>query len=56
MFPTSRLMYWAGVEAIRGLRRRWHGSTRAFHDTLLGHGHVPVCEIETEMVRLGQIG
>ena len=56
MFPGSRLMYWAGVEAIRALRRRWQGDTRAFHDALLSYGHVPACVIEAEMTRLGQLG
>jgi hypothetical protein len=56
MFPGSRLMYWAGVEAIRALRRRWRGGTRDFHDTLLGFGHVPMDAIETEMAREAQIG
>ncbi|WP_419728127.1 DUF885 family protein [Lichenicola sp.] len=55
MFPGSRLMYWAGVEAIRGLRARWTGSTQQFHDTLLGYGHAPVDAIEAEMARAGQL-
>ena len=49
MFPGSRLMYWAGVEAIRALRRRWRGDTRSFHDTLLQFGHVPMAAIEEAM-------
>ncbi len=49
MFPGSRLMYWAGVEAIRALRRRWRGDTRSFHDTLLQFGHVPMAAIEESM-------
>jgi hypothetical protein len=49
MFPGSRLMYWAGIEAIRALRRSWRGSTRAFHDTLIGFGHVPIAVAAAEM-------
>lgn len=55
IFPGTRLMYWLGVEAIKDLRSRWHGGTQAFHDTLLGHGHVPVAWAEDEMRRAGQI-
>lgn len=55
MFPGSRLMYWAGVEAIRALRARWTGTTLQFHDTLLSHGHAPVDAIQAEMARAGQI-
>ena len=51
MFPGSRLMYWAGVEAIRGLRRRWRGSVLDFHDSFLSYGHVPIGAIEAEMQR-----
>ena len=53
MFPGSRLMYWAGVEAIRALRRRWRGDTRSFHDTLLQFGHVPIAAIEESMAGNG---
>ena len=53
MLPGTRLMYWVGVEAIRDLRRRWRGETRAFHDALLGYGHVPVSWIADEMDRAG---
>jgi uncharacterized protein (DUF885 family) len=52
MFPASRLMYQTGVEAIRSLRRDWRGSTRSFHDTLLGYGHVPVAAAAAEMARV----
>ena len=55
MFPGSRLMYWAGVEAVRALRTRWTGTTLQFHDTLLGYGHAPVVAIEAEMARAGFI-
>lgn len=55
MFPGSRLMYWAGVEAIRALRARWHGTTLQFHDTLLEFGHAPICTIEAEMAQAGTI-
>jgi len=53
MFPASRLMYWHGVEAIKGLRRRWLSTERSFHDTLLSFGHVPVAWVGEEMARGG---
>lgn len=53
MLPGSRLMYWLGVEGIKALRRRWTGDTVGFHDTLLGHGHVPLPWIGREMERAG---
>jgi uncharacterized protein (DUF885 family) len=55
IFPASRLMYWVGVEAIKALRSRWRGDTRAFHDELIGHGHVPVAWVEREMQHAGTI-
>lgn len=55
MFPGSRLMYWTGIEAIRTLRRNWRGGTRAFHDTLIGHGHVPIAAAAAEMARAGEM-
>lgn len=55
MFPGSRATYWLGVEGIRALRKRWTGSTRAFHDTLLSHGHVPLRIVEEEMEAAGQL-
>jgi len=51
MFPGSRLMYWAGVEAIKTLRRASSLAARRFHDTLLGMGHVPIAAAATEMAR-----
>lgn len=56
MFPGSRLMYAVGVDGIKALRRRWTGGTRAFHDTLLSHGHVPLAWVADEMHRAGQLG
>ena len=53
MFPASRLMYRHGVEAIKGLRRRWLSTERSFHDTLLSFGHVPVAWAAEEMARGG---
>jgi hypothetical protein len=53
MFPASRLMYWHGVDAIRGLRRRSLSTERSFHDTLLSFGHVPVAWAAEEMARGG---
>jgi hypothetical protein len=55
MLPATRLMYWLGIETIRGLRRRWRGGTRDFHDSLLGHGHLPVAWVGDEMARAGQL-
>jgi hypothetical protein len=53
MLPGTRLMYWIGTEQILGLRRSWTGDTRAFHDTLIGYGHVPVAWAGDEMARAG---
>ena len=55
MLPGTRLMYWTGITAIRDLRRRWRGTTTAFHDTLIGYGHVPIAWVAEEMARAGQI-
>jgi hypothetical protein len=55
ILPGTRLMYWLGVEAIKDLRRSWRGDTRAFHDTLLGYGHIPVKWAGEEMARAGMI-
>ncbi len=38
MFPGSRLMYRAGVEAIKALRRKSSLTARRFHDRLLSFG------------------
>ncbi|WP_380785338.1 DUF885 family protein [Sphingomonas sp. R86521] len=53
MLPGTRLMYWLGTEQILDLRRRWTGDTRAFHDTLIGYGHIPVAWAGEEMARAG---
>lgn len=53
MLPGTRLMYWLGVRRIRDMRARWRGGTRDFHDTLIGHGHVPVAWADEEMTRAG---
>ncbi len=53
MLPATRLMYATGVDAIRDLRPRWRGTTRGFHDTLIGYGHVPVAWAGQEMARAG---
>ncbi len=55
MFPGSRATYWLGVEGIRALRLRWSGTTRAFHDTLLSCGHVPLRIVEEEMAATGSL-
>ncbi len=55
MLPGTRLMYWTGITAIRDLRRRWRGTTAAFHDTLIGHGHVPIAWVADEMARAGEL-
>ena len=51
MFPGTRLMYRAGVEAIRSLRRSSHRQPRDFHDALLSYGHVPIAVAAEEMAR-----
>jgi hypothetical protein len=53
MMPSSRAMYWLGVEGIKALRRRWTGDTLSFHDTLLSFGHLPLAWIAEEMDRAG---
>jgi len=55
MLPATRLMYWLGIEQIRDLRRRWRGTTRDFHDTLIGFGHIPVAWAGEEMARAGLV-
>jgi hypothetical protein len=55
MLPGTRLMYWLGIEQIRRLRARWRGDTRAFHDTLIGFGHIPVAWAGEEMARAGML-
>jgi len=39
IFPGTRVMYWLGQEGIREARNRWRGTTRDFHDALIGCGH-----------------
>lgn len=56
MFPSSRLMYWAGVEGIKLLRKRFAGTTTEFHDTLLSFGHMPLAWIGEELARAGRLG
>lgn len=51
MFPGSRLMYWAGVEAIKKLRRASPLPARRFHDGLLGCGHVAIAVAAAELAR-----
>lgn len=55
MLPSSRAMYWLGVEGIKVLRRRWKGDRLGFHDTLLSFGHMPLAWIAEEMDRAGQL-
>lgn len=55
MFPGSRLMYRAGVEAIKALRRASPLDARRFHDTLLSYGHVPIAAAAAEMVTTERI-
>ncbi|SHI51157.1 DUF885 family protein [Wenxinia saemankumensis] len=55
MFPGSRLMYWAGVEGIRALRRRWTGNLQDFHDRLLAQGHVPLAVVGEAMDAEGSL-
>ncbi len=51
MFPGTRLMYRAGVEAIRALRASTRLPTQDFHDRLLGLGHVPIAVAAGELAR-----
>ena len=55
ILPGSRATYWLGVEGIRALRRRWTGTTRDFHDSLLSHGHVPLAFVEEAMSAEGRL-
>lgn len=55
IFPGSRATYWLGVEGIRALRRRWTGTTRDFHDSLLSYGHVPLAFVEEAMSAEGML-
>lgn len=51
ILPGTRLMYFLGTHQIWELRRKIGGDPRAFHDTLLSFGHVPVSWIAEEMKR-----
>ena len=51
IFPATRLMYFLGTEQIKTLRREIGGPPRAFHDALLGYGHVPIAWAADEMRR-----
>jgi uncharacterized protein (DUF885 family) len=51
IFPGTRIMYWLGQEAIRAARKRWAGSTREFHDALIGCGHPTITAALAEMER-----
>lgn len=51
IFPGTRIMYWLGQEAIRKARARWPGSTREFHDALIGCGHPTISVALTEITR-----
>ncbi len=48
MFPCTAIMYWLGTQSILDLRRDMQTklgasfSFKAFHDTLLGYGSIPV--------------
>jgi len=53
MMPSSRMVYWLGVEGIKALRRRWTGEVADFHDQLLSYGHMPLSWIGQEMERAG---
>lgn len=49
MYPSTRLMYWLGTQAIRSLRRELGGDARSFHDYLLSFGSVPVYRVAEEL-------
>lgn len=57
MFPGTAMMYWLGTQGIHDLRRELaarFGSTfdlRAFHDTLLAGGSIPVALIARLMLQ-----
>ena len=51
ILPATRLMYFLGTHQIWDLRRTIGGDPRAFHDTFLSYGHVPVSWIAQEMTR-----
>ena len=57
MFPGAALMYLTGTDAIHALRRRLSAqegaafSLRAFHDTFLSYGSIPVSLIAEDMTR-----
>jgi hypothetical protein len=54
ILPATRLMYFLGTEQIKALRRATRLPPRAFHDTLIGFGHVPIAWAAEEMARAGQ--
>lgn len=51
IFPGTRIMYWLGQEAIRAARLKWKGSTRDFHDALIGCGHPTITATLAEIDR-----
>jgi hypothetical protein len=56
ILPATRLMYYLGTQQIWDLRRKVGGDTRAFHDSFLSYGHVPVSWIAEEMTRRSREG
>lgn len=54
IFPATRLMYFLGTEQIKSLRRELAMPARAFHDTLISFGHVPIAWVAEEMRRARQ--
>jgi hypothetical protein len=55
IFPSSRVMYWAGNRAIRRLRERSTVAPREFHRALLAYGHVAVAWAGEELERSGVV-
>lgn len=55
ILPATRLMYFLGTQQIVALRREIGGDTKAFHDALLAHGHVPVSFVGEELRRAGGV-
>ena len=53
MFPATAMMYLIGTDTIHDLRREYAAqpgfSLRAFHDSLLGYGSIPVALIADAM-------
>jgi Bacterial protein of unknown function (DUF885) len=54
IYPATRLMYWLGTRAIKGLRQELAWKPREFHDLLLSFGSVPVAWVAEELRQQNQ--